>query len=123
MKSLFIFLIFIFSFQLLFSQNRKENFQMILHEGWNMQSSLTDKATGNQISQRDFPVKNWYKISVPSTIIAGLLANHEYNFDPFYARNFEKLADERLDRTWWFRKEFELPASEKNKNVILKLHG
>jgi exo-1,4-beta-D-glucosaminidase len=107
----------------LFGQSRSENFQMILHDDWRMQSSLTDKSPGAQISQREFAPNNWYKISVPSTIIGGLLANKEYNFDPFYGKNFEKLADKRLDQTWWFRKEFELPASENNKNVVLKLHG
>ncbi|MFI5188647.1 MAG: glycosyl hydrolase 2 galactose-binding domain-containing protein, partial [Chitinophagales bacterium] len=124
MKKSFYFLIFTLLGYQAFSQTRRESFQMILHDDWRMQSSLTDStATGIQISKKDFTVKNWYKITVPSTIIGGLLANNEYKFDPFYSKNFEKLADPRLDHTWWFRKEFELPASEKNKNVILKLHG
>ena len=123
MKKLFFFLCPVIFAQQLFSQSRTESFRMILHDDWRMQSSLTDNATGDKISQKDFPVKNWYKITVPLTFIAGLLANHEYNFDPFYGKNFEKLADKRLDTTWWFRKEFTLPVSEKNKNVILKLHG
>lgn len=123
MKNLFYFLGFLFFPGCLFSQTRTESFRMILHDNWNMQSSMTVNATGDQISKKGFSVKDWYKISVPSTIIAGLLANHEYKFDPFYSKNFEKLADERLDQPWWFRKEFELPSAEKNKNVIIKLHG
>ncbi|HYK44652.1 MAG TPA: glycoside hydrolase family 2 protein [Parafilimonas sp.] len=122
MKTFFFFLSLIF-IQQSFGQNRTENFQMILHDDWRMQSSTADKSTGAQISQKDFSAKGWYKISVPSTIIAGLLSNNEYNFDPFYGKNFEKLADKRMDHPWWFRKEFDLPASEKDKNVILKLHG
>jgi exo-1,4-beta-D-glucosaminidase len=62
-------------------------------------------------------------VSVPTTVIAGLLANKVYDFDPFYGRNFEKLADARLDKPWWFRKEFSLPVTENGKNVVLKLHG
>jgi len=123
MKKLFFFLFLLLFARPLFSQSRTESFQLILQDDWRMQSSLSDSAAGVQISQKDFPVKSWYKITVPSTIIAGLLANNEYNFDPFYAKNFEKLADKRFNHTWWFRKEFVLPASEKNKNVILKLHG
>jgi exo-1,4-beta-D-glucosaminidase len=123
MKKLSFFLFAIVFTQHLFSQNRAENFRMILHDDWRMQSSLTNKATGEQVSKKDFPVNDWYKITVPSTFVAALLANHEYNFDPFYSQNFEKLADKRMDTTWWYRKEFALPASEKNKNVVLKLHG
>lgn len=123
MKKLFFFLLLIIFVPQLFGQGRAENYQLILHDDWRMQSSLTDNATGSLVSKTNFPVKDWYKITVPSTIIAGLLANHEYDFDPFYGKNFEKLADERLDHPWWFRKEFALSATEKNKNVILKLHG
>ena len=90
---------------------------------WQMQSSVTDAAAGNIISKPGFQTANWYKVSVPTTVIAGLLANKVYDFDPFYGMNFEKLTDLRLDKPWWFRKVFELPASENGKNVILKLHG
>lgn len=123
MKKLLWIFLSIFVFQLSFSQSKTENFSMILHDDWRMQSSVTDHAKGDQISTANFSANNWYPITVPSTIIAGLLANHFYNFDPFYAKNFEKLADEKFNHTWWFRKEFNLPSSEKNKNVILKLHG
>ena len=116
MKKLSFFLFSIIFTEQSFSQNRVENFRMILHDDWRMQSSLTDKASGDEESKKDFPVTNWYKITVPSTFVAGLLTNHEYNFDPFYSKNFEKLADKRMDTTWWYRKEFALPASEKNKN-------
>jgi exo-1,4-beta-D-glucosaminidase len=93
MNKLFFLLSFVIFSQYLFGQNRVENFRMILHDDWRMQSSLTNKAPGDQVSKKDFPVNDWYKITVPSTIVAGLLANHEYDFDPFYSKNFEKLAD------------------------------
>jgi exo-1,4-beta-D-glucosaminidase len=109
--------ILLFLFQHAFRQSKTENFGMVLHDDWRMQSSLTDHAKGDKISAEDFSAAGWYPITVPSTIIAGLLANHEYKFDPFYATNFEKLVDERLNHTWWFRKIFSLPSSEKNKTA------
>ena len=100
-----------------------ENYRAILKENWAMQSAVTDASAGSTISTPDFKTTGWYKVNVPTTVIAGLIANKVYNFDPFYGRNFEKLADPRMDKPWWFRREFELPASQKGKNVVLKLHG
>ncbi|QEC69808.1 hypothetical protein FRZ67_21820 [Panacibacter ginsenosidivorans] len=97
--------------------------KIILSDGWKMQSSLTDKAGGKEISQENFTANNWYNVSVPTTIIAGLIANKEFDFDPFYGKNLEKISGERFDHSWWFRKTFELPVGEKNKTVILTLHG
>src|SRR3954449_3455572 len=107
-----------------FAQDSSEKkFQWTLRDSWSMQSSMKVSENGEAISKQNFSTTGWYNVSVPTTIIAGLLANHVYNFDPFYAKNFEKLADKRLDKTWWFRKSFQLPASESGKNVVLKLHG
>lgn len=106
-----------------FAQEATENYRQFLKDGWNMQSAVTDASTGSQISATAFNPASWYKVSVPTTVIAGLLANKVYDFDPFFGRNFEKLNDSRLDKPWWFRKEFKLPASENGKNVVLKLQG
>lgn len=104
-------------------QSRKENFRLILKKDWKMQSAVTDTSSAAKISGESFDAQKWYSVSVPTTIIAGLLANKVYDFDPFYGQNFKKLADTRLDKPWWFRNEFTLPASEDGKNVILKLQG
>ncbi|HVW13265.1 MAG TPA: glycoside hydrolase family 2 protein [Mucilaginibacter sp.] len=100
-----------------------ENFRMILKDDWQMQSATKVTNDGSTISQTKFQPQQWYKVSVPTTIIAGLLANKVYDFDPFMGMNFKKLDDPALDKPWWFRKEFSLPAAEKGKNVVLKLHG
>lgn len=100
-----------------------ESYRMILKNGWQMQSVTKDGSPGSTISQAKFVPKGWYSVSVPTTIIAGLLANKVYDFDPFMGMNFEKLKDPALDKPWWFRKAFTLPLSEKGKTMILKLHG
>jgi len=106
-----------------YAQDATENYRLMLKDGWNMQSAVTDGSKGSQISTTAFKANNWYKVSVPTTVIAGLLANKVYDFDPFYGRNFEKLNDSRLDKPWWFRKEFKLSETENGKNVVLKLQG
>jgi exo-1,4-beta-D-glucosaminidase len=102
---------------------RSEKFSMILKDGWQMQSATRVSDLGASVSKAGYAPTGWYKVSVPTTIIAGLLANKAYNFDPFYGMNFEKLKDPKLDSTWWFRKEFTLPNSEKGKDVVLSMHG
>jgi len=124
MKKVIFLALICFAAQHVFCQiEETESYRVILKSDWQMQSSVTDPTTGNVISKPGFQTADWYKVSVPTTVIAGLLANKVYDFDPFYGMNFEKLADPRLDKSWWFRREFELPASENGKNVVLKLHG
>lgn len=102
---------------------QRETYRLLLKDAWQMQSAITDPSPGATVSQGKFAAKGWYKVSVPGTIIGGLMANKVYNFDPFFGKNFEKLNDSKLDHPWWFRKKFSLPPSEKGKNIVLKLHG
>ncbi len=102
---------------------RAANSGMVLRDGWVMQSATKVSGTGAAVSVPGFGVGGWYNVSVPTTIIAGLLANGKYDFDPFYGMNFEKLKDPALDAPWWFRKEFNLPRTEIGKDVVLVLHG
>lgn len=99
------------------------HYSMVLRSGWQMQSAIKAPDDGATISDAAFTPAGWYAVEVPTTIIAGLLANKVYDFDPFFGMNFQKLKDSSLDRPWWFRKEFILPAAQKNKNVVLSLHG
>jgi exo-1,4-beta-D-glucosaminidase len=122
MKKISFVLFLLLSTVQMFAQS-SEHFNMILKDGWQMQSSTNITDDGASISRSGFKTITWYKVSVPTTVIAGLLANKVYNFDPFYDRNFEKLNDPKLDSTWWFRTAFTLPTSEQGKDVVLKLHG
>lgn len=97
--------------------------QMVLKDGWNMQSALKVKADGAAITDGSYQPTGWLTISVPSTIIGGLMANHYYDFDPFMGQNFKKLSDPAMDKPWWFRKAFTIDPSYKDKNIVLKLQG
>src|SRR6478672_102788 len=124
MKKCYTAILLLIAFQHTFAQSsREESFRLVLKDDWQMQSVTAEKASGQQLSQPQFATANWYRVNVPTTIIAGLLANKKYDFDPFFGKNLEKLSDPSLDQPWWFRKEFMLPASENGKNVVLQLHG
>ena len=92
-----------------------------LKDGWKMQSSVTDTSGGARISSATFDPARWYSVSIPTTIIGGLIANNVYPFDPFMGQNLTRLNDPRLDKAWWFRRE--LPPTAAGKRVILKLQG
>ncbi len=109
-------------FSLLVARSYGQN-SITLSDGWQMQSESKVAGSGAVLSMAGYSAMGWYRVSVPTTIIAGLLANKVYDFDPLYGMNFEKLKDSSLDAPWWFRKEFTLPAAEKGKVVVLKLHG
>ena len=105
------------------SAQRKKNGNIILNEGWTMQSVLKAGAGGEEISSANFHEDSWYKTNLPTTVIAVLLKNKVYDFDPFYANNLSKITGPEFDTTWWFRKSFSLPPAEKGKNISLILHG
>ena len=114
--------VFAFALSLVGTQSFGQN-PMILRAGWQMQAASLVTGKGAAISEAAYRPAGWYPVSVPTTIIAGLLANKVYHFDPFYDMNFVKLADPKLDSTWWFRREFVMPADSKGKDVVLRLHG
>ncbi len=121
-------IVFLAAFSLLLNHTFAQN-TTVLGADWRMQSatrlpsSATAASSLDAIPEGAYTPQGWYKVTVPTTIIAGLLANKVYNFDPFYGTNFEKLNDPKLDSAWWFRREFNLPQTDKGKDIVLKLHG
>src|SRR6516164_3758441 len=80
---------------------------MVLKSGWKMQSSMIVPGKGAEISMPAFQDVSWYTVEVPTTVVAGLLKNKKYPFDPFYGNNLQKIAGPEFDSSWWFRKTFE----------------
>src|SRR5258708_3647655 len=110
-----------------------------LREGWTLQSSARVTATGEAISSVSFGTRDWIQGNVPTTVVAaqvksGLLP------DPFYAMNLRQYpgvsypvgfnfsnipmpTDSPYAVSWWYRKEFTLPAVYAGKNVWLNFRG
>lgn len=123
MKKIILYLTCISTFFTACTQNKQSGFIMKLEEGWEMQSTLEIAETDEQISKLQYQTAGWYEVTVPTTIIAGLLENNEYEFDPLFGQNLSKIQGPRFDKHWWFRKEFTLPETEGGKTVVLNLHG
>ena len=57
-----------------------------LAQGWALQSSAQVKDAGEVVSTPAFKAEGWYPITVPSTVVAGLVANKVYP-DPYFGMN------------------------------------
>jgi exo-1,4-beta-D-glucosaminidase len=109
-----------------------------LSDGWTLQSSCVDKAAGEQISMVGYKAEGWHKTSVPSTVVAALVADGTYP-DPYFGENLRKLPgvsykvgenfvhapmadDSPFKCSWWFRKEFTV-AHDAGKHFALRFDG
>jgi exo-1,4-beta-D-glucosaminidase len=104
-----------------------------------LQSSCLVKAAGEQISAPEFRTTSWHATSVPSTVVAALVAGKTYP-DPFYGmnlrsipgttypigKNFAELPmprDSPFRCSWWYRTKFLLPENYLGRHVSLNFSG
>ncbi len=114
------------------------NLKLMLKQGWSVQSSAKIKEGGEVLSMAGFTPQDWYPASMPSTVLAALVKNGEYP-DPYFGMNLNSIPGSwphGLDvsslpmtpfspfrHSWWYRSEFELPASYEGKRVWLNFDG
>ena len=110
-----------------------------LHDGWSLQTSAKVEAKGEVISTPQFSPKGWHEVTVPTTVVAALVKDKTFP-DPLFGMNlrnfpgvtypiggnFSNIAmapDSPYAVSWWYRKQFAVPASYKGKTVWLKFDG
>jgi len=98
-----------------------------LHGAWHMQSSCQDSAKGEQISQPGFDASKWHRAEVPGTVVGALVGDKSLP-DPDYSLHLQQFpgfdvnrhslfanadmpADSPYRCSFWFRTEFDSPAS------------
>jgi exo-1,4-beta-D-glucosaminidase len=113
--------------------------QTVLRDGWKVQSSAKVEATGEKVSEANFPTLGWYSTSVPKTVFAVLVENGVYK-NPYFATNLRNFpgveykigtqfanqdmpANSPYAVPWWYRREFELPASDQGRQVWMQFRG
>src|SRR5664280_1314351 len=117
----------------IFSQTSSGS-SMVLHEHWYIQSSANLTDNGKVISLPGYVAKEWYPTTVPTTVLAALVANKVYP-DPYYGNNYLELPGiipypkrEMPDGSpfkvaWWYRTEFKIPADYKKMHTWLQFHS
>ncbi len=110
-----------------------------LHDGWMLQSSCKVKAAGARISSPGFQTAGWHKVTVPSTVVAALVADGTFP-DPYPGENLRSMPganypiganfsvlpmprDSPFRCSWWYRLELRLPESSKGRRVWLDFEG
>jgi exo-1,4-beta-D-glucosaminidase len=91
---------------------------------WQMQSSIKIGNDGAQLSQTNYQGNEWYKVSVPTSVMGGLIANEVFKSDPLVGTNLQSIDEAQFrDAFWWFRNTFQLPVLHTNEHAWLKLEG
>jgi exo-1,4-beta-D-glucosaminidase len=110
-----------------------------LLKGWEIQSSCEVKASGEQVSRAGFATAGWHKTTVPNTVVGTLVDDKTYP-DPTYGTNMKDLPGMNYSTatffanqdmpdgspfkcSWWWRNEFDVPASFAKKNVSIHFPG
>ena len=104
---------------------------MDLVDGWAIQSSAKVQAPGETVSSLQFQPVDWYKATVPSTIVGNLVDDMVYR-DVFFGMNLRSIpgtdypvgsnfsnksmsAASPFKVSWWYRKEFRLTSPAKGR--------
>ena len=80
-----------------------------LSQGWALVSANLATNSGAVISQVGYRTTNWYPITVPSTVMAGLVANAVYT-NLFMGTNMLAVPDLTTQK-WWFRTQVVAPTN------------
>ena len=108
--------------------------KLLLKDNWVIQSSKEIKSDAKAISSAGFRTDGWYPTSVPSTVLAALVANKVYP-DPYYGTNINSLPGQipypkrempdgsPFKVAWWYRTEFKIPADYIKMHTWLQFHS
>jgi exo-1,4-beta-D-glucosaminidase len=92
-----------------------------LTQGWALRSANGLADTGATISQPGYATSGWNPITLPSTVLGGLVANGVYQ-NIYFGTNLQSVPD-LTTQNWWFRGEFTAPAAAAGQLYWLRLKG
>ena len=96
---------------------------IMITDGWAIQASSKVAEDGNIISLTETDCAEWYKASVPSTVMGALTAENGLYADAFTGKNYKEIDKEQFNEPWWYRTTFEIPALKEGQRVELEFDG
>lgn len=95
---------------------------ILLSDNWVVQKVEDVEQNGDVISTTKYQPHNWYKASVPATLMNVLIQNGEYK-DILNSTNMKGIDRTPFMSPWWYRTEFETPKNEIKRNAFLTFEG
>src|SRR5215216_1885215 len=92
-----------------------------LTSGFSLRSANNVTDPGTTISTVGYNVSSWYPITVPSTVMAGLVANNVYP-NVFFGTNLQSVPD-LTTQNWWYRGQFNAVAGVPGQQYWLRFKG
>jgi hypothetical protein len=93
-----------------------------LSSGWKLLSQQYTSDEATKISNCGYDDRQWLTATVPGTVLTTYL-NLGAIPDPFYGDHQFQVSNWFAKSHWWYRNEFEVPASYRGKRVWLNLDG
>jgi exo-1,4-beta-D-glucosaminidase len=121
-NTIILLLIIAFSFQSFAGTKATISSRIQLDKNWKVQQNKKVSSDGATISSAGNNSENWYKASVPSTVMGVLTANGLYK-DIFVGDNYTKIDKTQFDDSWWYKTEFDLPNINPENNISLHFDG
>lgn len=120
--SVFILLCLLFSANSCREQEENIHQKINLATNWYIQSSDSIEGKGDFVSSSQQSIENWYRATVPSTVMGVLTANGVFP-DIFVGANIKDIDKTQFDKPFWYRNEFALPELNNNQHVSLCFDG
>jgi mannosylglycoprotein endo-beta-mannosidase len=89
---------------------------------WYMQDAAQVKETGARVSSPSYKPKDWYRATVPGTVLTTLVNNQLYP-EPLYGENMRQIPESLNKTSWWYRTNFSVPKEFKGRRVWLHFAG
>jgi beta-galactosidase/beta-glucuronidase len=95
-----------------------------ISSGWTMQDVAHVTASGAEISSPSFKTDNWYKATVPGTVLTTLVNNGIYP-EPLYGENSrpESIPESLVRTSYWYRTTMRVPLNYRGRHVWLNFDG
>ncbi|WP_291102263.1 MULTISPECIES: glycoside hydrolase family 2 protein [unclassified Flavobacterium] len=98
--------------------------EVTISDGWQLQDIAKVSDNGEKISKIDYQTNNWYKATVPGTVLTSLVNNNVYP-EPLYGENNrpDKISEYLCRTNYWYNTKFMIPKSYDGKKIWLNFDG